>query len=224
MSRNNLFIFIADYKGFCILRSLVNITREFVYNPNSLDKMEVKKSPKADLEKNRLTFSLIGLAVTLAIIYGAFEYSFSESKVNTMAVNDAVIEDEIVQVTTQNQAPPPPPPPPPAAPAEVLEVVDNKTKDIIPDQKFEDAKKEAKVEIHKFVVEQEEEEVQEPFMIVEKMPNFPGGVGELMKYIGKNVKYPNVARENGIQGRIFVRFVVNKDGTVGKVSVVRPVD
>jgi protein TonB len=72
-------------------------------------------------------------------------------------------------------------------------------------------------------VEVEEEEVveQEIFQIVEEMPAFPGGEAKLMEYVAKNIKYPQIARETGIQGRVFVGFVVEPDGSVSNVKVLR---
>ena len=72
-------------------------------------------------------------------------------------------------------------------------------------------------------VEVEEEEVQEQeiFQIVEEMPSFPGGEAKLMEYVAKNIKYPQIARETGIQGRVFVGFVVEPDGSISNVKLLR---
>ena len=74
------------------------------------------------------------------------------------------------------------------------------------------------------VITQAPEEEEEVFTMVEQMPQFPGGNTELLKYISKNVRYPAIAQENGIEGRVIVRFVVEKDGTIGEVQVVKGVD
>ncbi len=185
--------------------------------------MEVKKHPKADLEKEKLTFSLIGFVITLGLVYGAFEWTSSTGSVDQIArMEDVVMEDEQIPVTRHEQKPPPPPPPP-KAPAEVMEIVDD-DEEIEDEMEVEDAEVDEEEEIEIVEVEEEEEEEDEPFVIVENMPEFPGGPSALMKFIAKNVKYPNVARENGIQGRVFVRFVVTKVGGVDKVTVVRSVD
>ena len=64
----------------------------------------------------------------------------------------------------------------------------------------------------------------EVFMVVEQMPEFPGGIQELMSFLRKNTKYPTIAQENGIQGRVIVQFVVEKDGTPTEFKVIRSVD
>ena len=77
------------------------------------------------------------------------------------------------------------------------------------------------------VIVEKKEEVKEPekvFTAVEQMPQFPGGEAELMKYLSKNIKYPTMAMENNIQGRVVVQFVVTKTGSIGEVKVVRSVD
>ena len=90
----------------------------------------------------------------------------------------------------------------------------------------EDNQKSAQTEVYTppVQVEEEEEDTNEIFVTVEDMPEFPGGQGELMKYIGKSIKYPVVAQENGIQGRVVVQFVVNKEGKVTDAAVVKGVD
>jgi protein TonB len=72
------------------------------------------------------------------------------------------------------------------------------------------------------IVEAPEEEA--PYTIVEQMPEFPGGEAALRKYLAQNIKYPRIATENGVQGKVFVSFVVDKNGSIGTVKVVRGVD
>ena len=74
------------------------------------------------------------------------------------------------------------------------------------------------------VVEEEEESAQQIFTVVETMPEFPGGQGELLKYLAKSIKYPVIAQENGIQGRVTCSFVVNRDGSIVDAEVIRGVD
>ena len=76
------------------------------------------------------------------------------------------------------------------------------------------------------VVEEEEEEeaAQQIFTVVEKQPEFPGGMAELMKFLAKSIKYPVIAQENGIQGRVVCSFVVNRDGSIVDIQVMRGVD
>ena len=74
------------------------------------------------------------------------------------------------------------------------------------------------------VVEEEEVEEQQIFQVVEEMPEFPGGMAECLKFLAKNIKYPTIAQENGVQGRVIVQFVVNQDGSIVDPVVVRSVD
>lgn len=74
---------------------------------------------------------------------------------------------------------------------------------------------------HKVIVEEKDET---PFDVVEQMPQFPGGQEELLRYIGKNLKYPTIAQENGVQGRTIIGFVVGKDGKISDVKVLRGFD
>lgn len=79
-------------------------------------------------------------------------------------------------------------------------------------------------QIHDIEIIEEEEESDDVFMVVEEMPEFPGGTTELLNYLKNNVKYPAVAKENGIEGRVMVTFVVNKDGSICDVEIVKPVN
>ena len=109
--------------------------------------------------------------------------------------------------------------------AELLEIVDDKA-DIEETTTIINEDNQARVEV-KYVpvqVVEEEPEEQTIFEVVENMPDFPGGQAALMQYLAKNIKYPTIAQENGVQGRVIVQFVVNKDGTIVDPVVVRSVD
>ena len=128
-------------------------------------------------------------------------------------------------MTRQEEIKPPPPPPPPKM-ADVLNIVDDDT-DLQDDADLFDSEfdEEAEVEFQEVEVEEEVvEETEEVFLIVEQMPEFPGGDEALRKYLATSVKYPVIAQENGIQGRVFVAFVVDKNGNVTNVRVARPFD
>ncbi len=189
--------------------------------------MELKKNPKADLEKSKSIFFLIGLAVALAVVLVAFSVSSTKAVVEELErVEEVNFEDEVVQQTRQEKPPEATPPPPPQQVVEVLNIVDDK-QDI--DEEFvpqdAEATEETEVEIPTAVIEEKKEEVEEEiFMVVEKMPEFPGGDLGLRKYIATHVKYPNVARESGIEGKVYLRFCVTSTGAVKKVSVLRSVD
>lgn len=191
--------------------------------------MEVKKSPKADLEGGIGMSILMGMIVGLAVLFVGFEWSTKDVQVVTAdeGVADIIAEEEI-EITRPENTPPPPPPPPAPAVAEVLKVVDDdvelEQQDII---SSEDDASAAQTETFVApVVEEEEEEesAQQIFTVVEKQPEFPGGTAELFKYLSKAIKYPVIAQENGIQGRVVCSFVVNRDGSIVDIQVMRGVD
>ena len=188
--------------------------------------MEVKKSPKADLENKKTSNLLVGVILTLAVLFIGFEWSEREVKVVTdSGITEIVFEEEMIPITEQE--PPKQAPPPPEAPKmeEIIEIVED-------DADVEESTIEASdditaaVEVKYTAVEVEEEEVEEQqiFQVVEEMPEFPGGMGDCMKFLGKNIKYPQISQENGVQGRVIVQFVVNQDGSIVDPQVVRGVD
>ena len=191
--------------------------------------MEVKKSPKADLEKGKTMSVLMGFIVGLAVLYVGFEWSTKDVMVVDEAeqVQDVIAEEEI-EITRQENTPPPPPPPAAPAVAEVLTVVDDDVE--LADVEIASSEDDASVAQQETyvapVVEEEEEEeaAQQIFTVVEKQPEFPGGMAELMKFLAKSIKYPVIAQENGIQGRVVCSFVVNRDGSIVDIQVMRGVD
>ena len=189
--------------------------------------MEVKKSPKADLEKGKTMGILMGMIVGLAVLFVGFEWSDREiTIVQDQGVGDIIAEEE-VEITRPEDTPPPPPPPPAPAVAEVLTVVEDDVKlDDVEIVSSEDDAASAQVEAYTppAVVEVEEESSQQIFTVVETMPEFPGGQGALLQYLAKSIKYPVIAQENGIQGRVSCSFVVNKDGSIVDAEVIRGVD
>ena len=188
--------------------------------------MEVKKSPKADLENKKTTNLLIGAILVLAVLFVGFEWSERDKKVTTdSGIQEVVFEEEIIPITEQEQ--PKQAPPPPEAPKveEVLEIMDNDSKvEESTIQASDDTNAAVEVKYTPVEVEEEEVEEQQIFQVVEEMPEFPGGLSECMKFLGKNIKYPTISQENGVQGRVIVQFVVNKDGSIVDPVVVRGVD
>ena len=188
--------------------------------------MEIKKSPKADLENKKTTNLLIGAILTLSVLFIGFEWSEHDKQVATdTGLTEIVFEEEIIPITEQEQ--PKQAPPPPEAPKveEVLEIMDNDSKvEESTIQASDDTQ--AAVEVKYTPVEVEEEEVEEEqiFQIVEEPASFPGGIGECMNWLGKNIKYPTISQENGVQGRVIVQFVINRDGSIVDAKVVRGVD
>ena len=187
--------------------------------------MEIKKNPKADLENRKLTFILIGLTTILAALFVAFEWTTSDVvKHDNTGVSEGLFEEEIIPPTVQEATPPPPPPPAPVV-EEIINIVeDDKEIEQVEIQSSEDDQKEAQKIIEMPAPVEEEEVTNEIFTVVEDMPQFPGGDAALLSYIGKSVKYPVIAQENGIQGRVIVSFVVERDGSVADAVVVRGVD
>ncbi len=186
--------------------------------------MELKKNPEADLEKKRNLFFQIGLVVSLALILFAFEYKMMPDEESTFVVqNTGKVEEEIVPITKQEEIKPQTPPPP--AVTDVLEIVEN-NQEITNEVKIENTEADANTQIQAPVEVQQEEENEEVvnFYVIEDKPEFPGGNDAMMGWVAKNIKYPAIAVENGVQGKVFVQFVIGKDGKVGDVQVIRGVD
>lgn len=183
--------------------------------------MQVKKSQKASLEDKKIIYVLMGFVFVLSVCYVAFEWTEKEVTKYEVADTDFLFEEEVEIQQTSQQETPPPPPPPAVQEVEVLNVVEDDVETESIEINTED-EKDVEVVIAPPVeapVEEEEEEV--VFVVVETMPEFPGGQQALFKYLSENVKYPVIAQENGIQGRVICQFVVNKDGAIVDVEVVR---
>lgn len=191
--------------------------------------MEIKKSPKANLENKKLLFKEIGLIIALLVVLGAFEWSTKEKEVSLLdEQNQVVVEDEVVPITQET------PPPPPEAPKEPIlsDVIDIVDDDIKVDETLlittEDDNS-LGVEIKEYIPGNQEEEVVEeeeiPFAIVEEKPKFRGGdQNDFTKWVFSQIVYPEIAKENGVQGRVMLTFTVNTDGSVSDVKVLRSVD
>ena len=189
--------------------------------------MEIRKSEKASLENKKVLFIEIGLVVSLLITYLAFEWTSKETKVSTLEdTTEVVLEEEIIPITQET------PPPPPAAPkipvlSDQIDIVDDEIE--LEDDMFMNLEDDASlgVEIMDYV-EVEEEVVEEeaiPFQLVEEKPSFQGGdANQFSKWVNQRLVYPEIAKENGVQGRVTLQFTVEKDGSVTKVKVLRGVD
>ena len=182
--------------------------------------MEAKKSPKADLEGKKIIFTQIGLIIALAATLLAFEWKSYDKSVE--GFGERVVEDvpeEIIPITEQKVKPPPPPPPKKVVQINIVEDDVEVEEEIIID-----AEADEETEMEEYVpIEVEEEVVEEApiFTVVESMPEFKGGMAELYKYLGNNIKYPVMAKESGIQGKVYVTFVVERDGSITDVRVLR---
>ena len=188
--------------------------------------MEIKKSPKADLENRKTTNLLIGAILTLSVLFIGFEWSERDKQVTTdTGLAEIVFEEEIIPITEQEQ--PKQAPPPPEAPKveEVLEIVENDA-DVEEStiQASDDTQQAVEVKYTPVEVEEEEVDEEQIFQIVEEQDQYPGGMAECMKFLSKNIKYPTISQENGVQGRVIVQFVVNRDGSIVDAKVMRGVD
>ena len=208
--------------------------------------MEVKKSPKASLENKRFLFTEIGFVIALLAVLFAFDYSSKEKKVATLETETAAVEVEDMIPITQET-----PPPPEAAPkipilSDQIDVVDDNIK--IDDNMFQNLEDDANsgVEIMDYIESAPEEEHSSlasiassdsasavetlveaglPSQLVEEKPSFNGGdANEFSKWVNSRLVYPEIAKENGVQGRVTLQFTVNADGSVSNVKVLRGVD
>ena len=181
--------------------------------------MQVKKSEKASLEKDKIVYVLMGLVFVLSLCYVALEWTEREVTKYDVADTEFLFEEE-VEIQQTSQETPPPPPPPAVQEVEVLNVVEDNVETESIEVNTEETETEVVIAAPvEAPVEEEEEEV--VFVVVESMPEFPGGQQALFKYLSENVKDPVIAQENGIQGRVICQFVVNKDGSIVDVEVVR---
>jgi len=177
------------------------------------------KTKKADLENKKFIFFEIGIIVTLLVVLFAFEYkSYEKTSYDIYQREFVDIAEEIVPITEQKVKPPPPPP----KQTTNITIVED---DVEVDEEIEiDVEADDGTEMVEYIpTEYEEEEIdeQEIFILVESQPEFPGGSGELYKFLGDELNYPPIAREAGIQGKVFVNFVVEKDGSITNIVILR---
>ena len=190
--------------------------------------MEIKKTEKASMENKRFLFTEIGMVIALLIVWGAFSYTSREKKVATLEADQTVVEVEDMVPITQET-----PPPPEAAPkipilSDQIDIVDDNIK--VDDSMFQNIEDSNEgFEIMDYIESAPEEETIEeeaiPFQLVEEKPSFNGGdANEFSKWVNSRLVYPEIAKENGVQGRVTLQFTVNADGTVSNVKVLRGVD
>lgn len=179
--------------------------------------MELKKNPEADLQNKKSLFFQIGLVASLAITLLAFEWTVYENHISQLGdLQIEIEEEEMIPIVPLELKPPPPPPPKPT----MIEIVDD-DEEIEEEVEMEsEVDEDTEVQVETPVQEEEAAEV-EIFTIVEEMPSFPGGEAKLFEYLGKNTKFPQMARDAGIQGQVYVNFVVYEDGSIRDVKVLR---
>ena len=189
--------------------------------------MEAKKSPKADLENKKTLFIQIGLVIALVLCLLAFNWTTGQKNDSVFeGMTEQAIEEEQIPVT--EEIPPEQAPPPEVTVTDLFEIVQD---DVVltNEVSFDDDEttEDKVVEIYAPVSLQAEEEAteEEVFVIVEDMPKFKGGdINKFREWVQKRVRYPEIASENGIQGRVYITFVVETSGLVSNVSVTRSVD
>lgn len=188
--------------------------------------MEIKKSENANLENKKFTWILIGLVVVLAAHFVAFEWTQYEKEYTGDIVDagDIVLEEEMIPITMPEKKTVPPPPQA-VTQAEVLNIVEDDAEiEETTIASTEDNAEFVEIQDDVPIVVEEPEEEEQIFQVVENQPEFPGGMAELMKFLQKNMKYPSICQEQGIQGRVIVQFVVNTDGSIVDAQVVKPVN
>jgi len=181
--------------------------------------MQIKKSKKASLEDKKFTYVLIGFVFVLSICFVALEWTEQEVTKYDVTDTEFFFEEEIEIQQTSQETPPPPPPPEVKNVEELIVVEDEKEVESVEIQ-TEDTEEEIIIQAPVEMVEEEEPE-EVVFVVVETMPEFPGGQQALFKFLSDNMKYPVIAQENGIQGTVVCQFVVNKDGSIVDVEAVR---
>ena len=188
--------------------------------------METKKAPKANLENKRPTWLLVGYVTVLAFMFVAFEWT-RDVRVDTSGrITENVFEQDMEIPLTRQPEVTPPPPPQVTPINDVLTIIDDD--DTAEETNFATSEETGEDIVIKHIPVTVDEEVvveDDIFVIVEENPQFPdGGTAGLLQYLGKNIKYPTIPQENGTQGRVTVQFVVNKDGSIVDVKVIRGVD
>ena len=188
--------------------------------------MEIKKSEKADLEKGKTTALLIGFVMVIALLFVAIEWTQRDKEIDIsgIVVAEVSLEEEMIPITLPERKTVPPPPQSVTV-AEIIEIVEDDAEIAeVTIASAEDQTEYIDVKAVEHVIVEAEPQEDAPFQVVEKMPEFPGGTAALMKYLKDNIQYPSVCRENNIQGRVLLSFVVNKDGSIVDIEVVRGIN
>ena len=187
--------------------------------------MEIKKTKRADVAKERGTSLMIGLVISLSIMFVALEWTQKDDvlAVDSYPMSDYIPTDMIPITLPEKKTVPPPPAA--LAKADIIEIVkdDAEVEDDIM-ASIEDNQEWLDPQEYDFVMVEPEPEPDEIFMIAEDQPEFPGGNAALMEYLRNNIKYPSICRENNIQGRVIVTFIVNKDGSIVEPEIAASVN
>ena len=195
--------------------------------------MQPKKNQKADLSKNSSLYFVIGLSVILLISWQAIEWkTYDRSLYDYEALNVEDDDDEEIPITEQLKTPPPPPPPPPAP--EVIEVVEDEEEVEETVIESTETNEDEIIEVEEVEIEEVEEDIDVPFAVIEDVPIFPGCEKvskdkrrdcfqeKMNNHIRNNFRYPEIAQEMGIQGRVYVNFIIDKDGSITNIRMRGP--
>ncbi|MDR2885339.1 MAG: TonB family protein [Rikenellaceae bacterium] len=186
--------------------------------------MEPKKSPKADLENKKGLFLQIGMILSLGLCIALFSYSQKEKTVEKIDMGIAMVEEDLVEITTQDQKPPEPVKQTITVESDIINIVKNDAK-IKTDISFNEFSEDEAVVVKKAEVREEATVSDEPFVIVEQMPTFQGGdLNSFRNWVQSRLKYPTIAAENGISGKVTLSFVIEKDGTLTNIQVLQTPD
>ena len=193
--------------------------------------MEPKKNPKVDLNKNSSLYFVIGLSLVLLITWRVIEWKTYKNVYDYEALIVDDDDDEDVPITEQLKTPPPPPPPPPPAP-EIIEVIEDEEE--IEETVIESTETDEEEIIEVVEVIEEYEDIDVPFAVIEDVPIFPGCErvnkserrncfqDQMNKHIKRNFRYPEIAQEMGIQGRVYVNFIISKNGSITNIRMRGP--
>lgn len=198
-----------------------------IFSNSKSEKMETKKNDNVNIEKRKGIFFQLGLVIVISLCLIAFEWTTGSRDDNMFDTGDEeIIEEDMIPITEIEEQQPEAPPEVPKV-AEIFSIVED---DVTIDNEIlfddDEADFDDEIEMYDFDVgEEEEEEEEQIFVVVEDPPTFRGGdVNKFRDWVQKRVKYPTIASENGIQGKVFIMFVVEPDGSVSNVNILRSVD
>ena len=187
--------------------------------------LEVKKSAKANMEQNRFLWLLMGCVIVFSVTFAVIEWTTfepkekKEKKVQQQALDIPI--DILVPFTIPEKKVVPPPPEAKKI-VDIIEIVEDEAE--IEESELvsiEEMGEVVEISDNANIVVEEVIEEEQVFQVVEQQPEFPGGMKALMKYLQENINYPRISRDNNSQGRAFIRFVVNSDGSIQGVEVLK---
>ncbi|MBO7280018.1 MAG: energy transducer TonB [Bacteroidaceae bacterium] len=185
--------------------------------------MEEKKSQSANLETRKTTWLLLGYIMVFAVLFAAFEWTATEKKHTGEIIQQGILlEEEIMVPITLPEKKVVPPPPQAKQITEILEIVEDDAE--IEESEImsvEDQGEVVEINEDANIVVEEVVEEEQIYQVVEQQPEFPGGMQALMKFLRDNIQYPRISRENNSQGKTYVNFVVNTDGSIQDVEVMK---